>query len=226
MNDLNLPIAFLDIEDLAQRWKCRTSIIEALAETGEIRLYLRPAAIEIALARSQAGPCYDLLQKLSKLYIDHRYIYLMFKNKNQKIEISHIGNYDMKTILEAPFFVGFFDLVIPMEQVENFEVLYRNIPHTDNAFELISDDFTCFIWCGQEYKFGEQQAKVIKRLWQARENGNPWMYGKRILKDIDSTSDRIKDIFSHNKYWRRIIKSDQNGKYKLNLPPKQLSLFN
>lgn len=226
MNDLNLPIAFLDIEDLAQRWKCRTSIIEALAETGEIRLYLRPAAIEIALARSQAGPCYDLLQKLSKLYIDHRYIYLMFKNKNQKIEISHIGNYDMKTILEAPFFVGFFDLVIPMEQVENFEVLYRNIPHTDNAFELISDDFTCFIWCGQEYKFGEQQAKVIKRLWQARENGSPWVYGKRILKDIDSTSDRIKDIFSHNKYWRRIIKSDQNGKYKLNLPPKQLSLFN
>ena len=66
MNDLNLPIAFLDIEDLAQRWKCRTSIIEALAETGEIRLYLRPAAIEIALARSQAGPCYDLLQKLSR----------------------------------------------------------------------------------------------------------------------------------------------------------------
>ena len=33
MNDLDLPITFLDIEDLAQRWKCRISTIEALAET-------------------------------------------------------------------------------------------------------------------------------------------------------------------------------------------------
>ena len=69
------------------------------------------------------------------------------------------------------------------------------------------------------------QAKVIKRLWKAREDGKPWVYGKYILRDIGSNAERIKNIFSHNKHWRKIVLSDNTGKYKLNLQPKQLTLF-
>lgn len=225
MTGLDIPIEFLDIEDLAQRWQCRVSTIEALVETDKLHLCLRPAALEVALAQTQPEKNSQIVQKLSTLPIDHRYVYLMFKDKEHKIEITHVGNCDMKEILTGPLRVDFFDLVIPMEQIEEFEFVYGNMTDKDNEFKLLSDDFTCFIWCGKEYQFGEQQAKVIKRLWQAREDGTPWIYGKRILRDIDSNADRIKDLFSHNKYWRRIIKSDQNGKYKLNLPPKQLTLF-
>ena len=225
MTGLDIPIEFLDIEDLAHRWKCRVSTIEALVETDKLHLCLRPAALEVALAQTQPEKNSQIVQKLSTLPIDHRYVYLMFKDKEHKIEITHVGNCDMKEILTGPLRVDFFDLVIPMEQIEEFEFVYGNMTDKDNEFKLLSDDFTCFIWCGKEYQFGEQQAKVIKRLWQAREDGTPWIYGKRILRDIDSNADRIKDLFSHNKYWRRIIKSDQNGKYKLNLPPKQLTLF-
>jgi hypothetical protein len=225
MNDLSLPITFLDIEDLAQRWKCRVSTIEALAETDKLRFCVRPAALEIALAGTPPETYHAMVKKLAELYVDHRYVYLMFKDKERKIEITHIGLYDVQRLLKDPLRVDFFDLVIPMEQIENFELLHGNMAKTDYEFKMLSEDFTCFIWHGKEYNFGEQQAKVIKCLWQARENGHPWMYGKTILKNIDSSMDRIKDIFGHNKYWRRIIVSNNKGKYKLNMPPKQLTLF-
>jgi len=225
MNDLDLTIAFLGIEDLAQRWKCRESTIEALAETDKLKFYVRPAALEIALANTPAETYKSLLETLSRMHVDHRYIYLMFNDKEHKIEIARIGDIDVRKILSNPLRVGFFDLVIPMEQIENFELLHVNMANSDYEFKMLSEDFTCFIWHGKEYVFGEQQAKVIKCLWQARENGHPWMYGKTILKNIDSSMDRIKDIFGHNKYWRRIIVSNNKGKYKLNMPPKQLTLF-
>jgi hypothetical protein len=225
MNDLDLPITFLDIEDLAQRWKCRISTIEVLAETDKLKFCIRPAALELALAGTPPAEYDKLLQSLSSMYIDHRYIYMMFADKSRKIEIACIGNYDVRAILKYPLRVGFFDLIIPIEQIEEFEFMHRNTTQHTTEFELLSDDFTCFIWNGQEYRFGEMQAKVIKRLWQAREDGKPWVYGKYILRDIGSTTDRIRNIFSHNKQWRRIIQSDKTGKYKLNLPPKQMTLF-
>ena len=226
MTGLDIPLEFLDIEDLAQRWKCRISTIESLAETDKIKFCLRPAALEIALARTPPETYNTMVQRLASMYIDHTYVYLMFKNKEHKIEIARIGNIDMKEILQNPLRVDFFDLVIPINQIEDFEFVHSDMARSNNEFELLSDDFTCFIWHGREYKFGELQAKVIKRLWQAREDGKPWVYGKHILRDIGSTSYRIKDIFNHNKYWRRIVLADRTGKYKLNLLPKQLTLFN
>ena len=225
MTRLDFPVTFLDVEGLAQRWKCTLSMLESLAETDVLKFYLRPAVIEIALGNLPPEEYKTRYLQFTRSPIDHRYVYLMFKNKEHKIDLTHVGHLDVCNVLSNPLSVDFFDLIIPIDQIENFETMHRNASQVDNHLELLSDDFTCFVWCGQEYKFGEQQAKVIKCLWQAREKGNPWMYGKRILKDIDSSSYRIKDIFSHNKYWRRIIKSDQNGKYKLNLPPKQPSLF-
>lgn len=225
MTGLDIPVEFLSIEDLAQRWKCRISTIESLAETDILKFCLRPAALEIALARTTPEKYTTMVQRLSGMHVDHRYIYLMFKDKEHKIEISRIGDCDMKEILKDPLRVDFFDLVIPIAQVEEFEFKHSNIDANRYEFKLLSDDFTCFIWCGKEYRFGEMQAKVIKRLWQAREEGNPWMYGKRILTDIGASSDRIRSIFNHNRYWHRIIKSDKTGKYKLNLPPKGTPLL-
>lgn len=225
MTRLDFPVTFLDIEGLARRWKCSLSEIEALAETDKLKFYLRPAALEIALGELPPEKYLNLFRKITRCYLDHRYVYLMFKDKGHKVSITHVGNINVYNTLSNPLCVDFFDLIIPIEQVEEFEFLHSNTTQNDNEFELLSDDFTCLRWQGQEYKFGEIQAKIIKLLWQARESGKPWMYGKRILREIGSNSYRIKDIFNHNKYWRKLVKADRTGKYKLNLPPKQLSLF-
>lgn len=223
MAGLDIQVEFLGIEDLAQRWKCRVSTIQTLAETDTLKFCLRPVALEVALAGTPPETYDTMVKRLSSMCIDHRYVYLMFKDREHKIDIDRIGDIDMKDVLKDPLRVDFFDLIIPLTQIKDFERKHRTIKESE--FELITNDFTRFRLYGKEYKFGENQAKVIKRLWQAREDGQPWMYGKTILKDIDSTADRIKNIFSHNKYWREIIESDKNGKYKLRLPPRQLTLF-
>lgn len=225
MADLDYPIMFLDIEGLERRWKCGLSMIETLAETDEIQFCLRPAALEIALAKIPREKYHSIFRKLATRHIDHKYVYLMFKDKEHKIEIAHIGNIDMKEILESPLHVDFFDLIIPMNQIQEFEFRHSVNKPMEYEFTILADDFTCISLCGHQYKFGEVQAKIIKRLWQAREDGNPWMYGKRILTDIGAASCRIQSVFNHHPYWRRIIESDRNGKYRLKLPPKQMSLF-
>jgi len=225
MTGLDIPIEFMNIEELARRWKCTLSTIESLAETDKLKFCLRPAALEVALARIPLERYSIMVRRLASMYIDHRYVYLMFKDREHKIEIARIGNYDVKEILKDPLRVDFFDLVIPISQVEEFEFIYTKPDQKNYEFKLLSDDFSCFIWRGREYKFGTTQAKVIQRLWQAREDGKPWVYGKHILNDIAASSDRISNIFSRNKYWRNIIKSDGAGKYKLNLPPKGTPLL-
>lgn len=214
MLNLNLPVAFLDIEGLENRWHCGLGAIQTMAETEKIRLFLRPVVLDLALDAAPITPI--AMRKLRSHHLDYRDVYLMFKNKTDKIPVRGFYNKDEHI---PTIYAEFCDMIIPLEMVEAFEHLYnKDLPTQD--FQPLSDDFTCFLWRGREYKFGEMQAKVIKRLWQAREDGSPWMYGKRILTDIGSGSDRIQSIFNHNASWRNIILSDRNGKYKLNLPPK------
>ena len=220
---INLPIKYLDIESLAQRWHCNLATIESLAETKNLKFYLRPVIFEIALNGAPPESYNTTLKKLTNSPIDSKYIYMMFKNLGHQIEINRIGPYDAQEILPNPLCADFFDLIIPIEQIEDFEFICGDQERQEQfEFKLLSEDFSCFIWCGQEYRFGEIQAKVIKRLWQAREELCPWMYGKRILADIGSASYRLKSVFNHNKYWRRIIMSDGHGKYRLKIPLRYL----
>jgi len=216
MLKLNFPVAFLDIEGLENRWQCGLGVIQTMAETEKIHLFLRPVVLDIALDTICLAPAEK--KKLRSHHLDYRDIYLLFKNKNNKIPVR--GFYGKENTRLPIIYAEFCDLIIPLDMVEAFEHLHSDDNGPDQEFHPLSDDFTCFVWRGREYKFGEMQAKVIKRLWQAREDGSPWMYGKRILTDIGSGSDRIQSIFNHNTSWRNIVLSDKNGKYKLNLPPK------
>lgn len=102
MTGLDIPIEFMNIEELARRWKCTLSTIESLAETDKLKFCLRPAALEVALARIPLERYSIMVRRLASMYIDHRYVYLMFKDREHKIEIARIGNYDVKEIPPTP----------------------------------------------------------------------------------------------------------------------------
>lgn len=213
MIKIQFPIAFLDMEGLEQRWQCGLGLIQTMAETEKIHLFLRPVVLDLALANSKIS--LGTKKKLCNRHLDYRDIYLLFKDKNSKIPIR--GFEDMNT---PPIYAEFCDLIIPFEAIEDFEHIYCDPTIPTPELQPLSEDFTCFLWRGREYKFGEMQARVIKRLWQARENGSPWVYGKYLLTDAGSGSNKLQSIFNHNQDWRNIILSDHKGKYRLNLPPK------
>lgn len=51
MTKLKFPLEFLDVLTLQDRWQCSLNIIQALAELKEIRFFVRPVVLEIALER-------------------------------------------------------------------------------------------------------------------------------------------------------------------------------
>ena len=68
---------------------------------------------------------------------------------------------------------------------------------------------------GKQYQFGDIQAAVIRQLYEAAQSGEPWQYGKCLLRDAGSQSFTLSNIFKRNPRWRDIILSDTRGCYRL-----------
>jgi hypothetical protein len=69
---------------------------------------------------------------------------------------------------------------------------------------------------GQEYRFGEIQAKILRRLADAANAGEPWQSGKVLLSEADSQSFSLGNLFKRNPVWRELIVSNRRGFYRLN----------
>lgn len=68
---------------------------------------------------------------------------------------------------------------------------------------------------GHDYVFGDIQAKIVKKLYEAAQSGHPWVHGQRLLQEAGSLSFKLKNMFSAQKHWRDLIVSDGRGKYRL-----------
>ena len=214
MTQLDIQTEYLDIECLADRWKCKIGLIEVLAETGKIKCCIRPAAIKNAI-KSSRPTTENESNKLSYV-LSKDEIYELFSNR----QTPHAINIDRKSIPEmSEINVLFSDIIVYIENVIEFENKVHNV--TDDDFEILSSDFTCILWHGREMKFGVSQGKIIEQLWKAREAGEPWVYGKRLLTSIGSGAERVRSLFHKNKNWKDLILTDYKGKYRLNLPPKR-----
>ncbi len=215
MVEIDFPHVFLDVEELAKRWHCGIGVIEMLAETGQIGCCIRPVALKIALKRNWPPEQRPNTVIPNHHHLDQEEIYNLFQNPRTPQTI----NSHKKKIPDAPAIKAkFSDLIVYVECIQAFESKYKKNRELD--FQILAKDFTFIRWQGREIKFGETQGKVLRILWQAIEDGEPWVYGKRILSAIGSGSDRIKGIFRHHKFWRELIEADSKGKYRLNLPPK------
>lgn len=216
MSGLDIRTEYLDIECLADRWKCKIGLIEVLAETGQIKCCIRPAALKAAIESDRPHTPTDQQIPLQH-YLDQEDIYRLFNNRTSPQKIDSYR----KIIPDAPeIYILFSDLIVYRNTILEYEQRHRK--YLDTSFEIQANDFTCVIWHGKEIKFGVTQGKIIEILWKAREAGEPWVYGKRLLTAVGSEAERLRGLFRHHKYWKELILSDYRGKYKLNLPPKKV----
>lgn len=223
MVKINLPTPFMNVEDLAAHWQCSIHKIQALAEEKKIQLFVRPIALEIAL-ENYAGHLLhgDIFMQLAKRPLGCKDIYRLFNNKADKIQIcDRLGNTTLC------IYAQFCDIVIPIDVIERFECSYSDKPQED-LIKILQSDFSYIVLHGREHTFGETQAKIIKRLYIAYMDGNPWQYGKHLLADAGAGSERIHSVFKGKNNWQDIIISDHRGRFRLNLPPQkqsQMTLF-
>ena len=216
MVEVDIPHVFLSVEELAKRWQCGISVIEMLIETGQIGCCIRPVALEIAFERNWPPEQRPNIPLPKHHHLDQKEIYRLFRNPKTPTTItSHKIKYPQAPDIK----IEFDDLVFFIECIKDFEE--RIMVRKESDFQIATSDFTCIIWRGKELKFGETQGKIIKQLWQARENRELWVYGKHILSSIGCGSTRIQSIFRNHRTWREIVTTDSKGRYRLNLPPKK-----
>lgn len=67
-----------------------------------------------------------------------------------------------------------------------------------------------------EYQLGSVQSSVVRQLYEAAVNGDPWQNGKRLLQEAGSETFTLKNIFTRQPFWRELIMSDNRGMYRLN----------
>jgi hypothetical protein len=82
-----------------------------------------------------------------------------------------------------------------------------------------SPDFTSVIWFGISYSFTPGQAAIVRRLWEAWENGTPELNQQAILEDAGLESKRLSDLFKKHPAWKvMIVAGRTRGSFRL-APP-------
>lgn len=85
-----------------------------------------------------------------------------------------------------------------------------------NATHAFDPSFKILWHQGQYYSFGDMQAKVVRLLYEAAEEGEPWQNGKRILGKVGSQSYSLSNVFKRHPAWgKNFIQTDKSGSYRL-----------
>lgn len=119
--------------------------------------------------------------------------------------------------------VRYNDLVVLQKDREQFEKAWEleceaNLAEeTEDTFSHASD-YRHVMLGGQEYRFGDNQARIVEMLHDASQSRNPWVHGKTLIYESGSQAARLRDVFKHQREWRNLIRSDDRGYYRLNVP--------
>lgn len=74
-------------------------------------------------------------------------------------------------------------------------------------------DFSWVRWNGQTYTFTERQAKFIRLLWQASEEGVE-LRDRWLLEETGSHCPRVQDVFRGHASWRTMIRLGSSKGFK------------
>ena len=83
-----------------------------------------------------------------------------------------------------------------------------------------SEDYTSLAIDGCDFSLSRRRAAVVRRLHQAYSAGTPnvpWREIKRILSGFDSNPGSMRDVFKGEEHWRKLVRSDKKGFWRLNL---------
>lgn len=70
-----------------------------------------------------------------------------------------------------------------------------------------SPGFACVNWYGVVYSFSFKQRLVVAALWQARDEGHPWLTQETLAEAAESDCSRIRDLFRRHPAWGTMIVS-------------------
>jgi len=105
------------------------------------------------------------------------------------------------------------DLLVLPEEYER--VQQAGLVSAGTSLINSNPDFREVTLGGETHYFGEMQAEILRRLYEAAQRGEPWQNGKRLLQEVGSESFSLSNVFKHKPIWREFIHSNKRGAYRL-----------
>lgn len=128
----------------------------------------------------------------------------------------------------GPLLVTLEDLLVTREERDRFErvcelalepdALQPNERPADGSAFRHSAGYAKVFLSGVEFDLGPRQASVVKQLDEARQRGEPWVHQNDLMSGAKAKSPRLVDLFRGKANWRTLIRGDDRGSFRLNLP--------
>ena len=208
---LTLRKDFLTIAELMTRWSWTIHDMQYITECGDLKVYVRPLAIEAACAPLFT---FDALERLKQSPLCPIDIHRLFGSRDGIIPIRQLQGAAPRKLTKHEIEIAFGDMIVRTRDIEEFEQKYA----ARDDFVLLSPDYRAFKINGEEIRFGDKQAAIAKHLHERLRADNPWVHGKRLMELAGSADWKIQNLFGKHKNWRIAICSDGRGYYKFNLP--------
>lgn len=233
------PKEYFALDEVRERWNMPGRDLVYYAENGIIEVAAKVVGVvlETGLLEVESRERWSKIPEDQLLFsgvapLRERDLLTVFRQGTAQIYGFRAGEGRYLDIFEPAdgIEVGIHDLVVTREERDRFEREHKVIDHAgrqqqrtdsigDDGFEQ-HNDYAEVRLGGQSYRLGTCQAAVVRMLHNASRTGSPWRSGKIILGEARSACTRMRDLFKTQPDWRKLIKSDGRGLYRLNLPTR------
>lgn len=238
---------YFTVNEVAELWSVPLEDIRYLAEEGKLSVCVRktplrsyvenvlsdlsnfPPQPNIKTSRRKIKTIVGLLDSPQPLHQSD--LYKIFANPNKKVEITRFKTRPIMNIIKSlglEIEVGFDDMIITASEIKRFQFeLNSQTARTKtikNPLKILAKDFSLINLYGEEFRFGEKQATIIKHLYERHCNNDPYVSGKRLIQIANSESYFLGNLFNGHPGWRKVIVPGKRGFYKINLPSEDTRL--
>jgi hypothetical protein len=101
--------------------------------------------------------------------------------------------------------IGAPPVTIPILGTSAGAPLHPNQNNGHDATGSAGDEFRSLLWHGQVYGFNPAQAKVVAKLWNARQKGQPDVADDQLIRVSGSPNGRLDEVFNGSPAWGTLI---------------------
>ena len=226
---MHIEKQYFTLPEVLDRWQISEADLIYLAENDQLRLSVRVFGVPMEFGDIEKTPQgeasripWEQAHYSGLLDLHACDVFQLFRCGELHLNAFRASRADYATTLgdAQPVFVLIGDLLLKREERDRFEIetgfSSGGKPMEEATFIHSADYFE--VRCnGCRFKLGPIQAEVVRALHAAALAGEPWQNGKAILYGAGSKSLRMADVFKSQANWRRLIRSDRRGGYRLDI---------
>jgi len=224
---MHIEKSYFTLPEILDRWQITEADLIYLAENDQLRLSVRVFGVPIEFGDIDETPEGEAFRvpweqtRYSGLLDLHACdVFQLFRcgELHARVFRTPRAHYASTWGEAEPVFVLIGDLLLRRQKRDRFEVETGFAAGDEDAEAptfIHSADYQEVRCNGAHYKLGPIQAEVVRALHDAALAGAPWQNGKAILCRAGSKSLRMADVFKSQANWRRLIRSDRRGGYRL-----------